>query len=309
MSTIQINANINLETSPIFGNNMVEQSIKKILVPIDFSPASIVALDYAVAIAKVLGSQITVYHSFTPMADVSLASGNITVEAETEKLMRQFSRQAESLITPYQSISYENKAKFLDIDTLIKVGYIVNDIEELTTTSYDLVILGTKGVSGIDEVVFGTVAGNVANIAKCPVLVIPAKAIFKGINNIVYATELNKNDTIVIDELLEFATAFKASIVCLHINTKAAMAVEELDAMTELQEKYWFTPISQLQFELISGESVLKELHQYIDEQQPDIMIILRQNRSFIENLFHKSISQKMAFHSKVPVLILQDKN
>lgn len=288
---------------------MTDQIVKKILVPIDFSPASLTALDYAVAIAKVLGSQITVYHSFTPMADVSLASGNITVEAETEKLMRQFSRQAESLITPYQSISYENKAKFLDIDTLIKVGYIVNDIEELTTTSYDLVILGTKGVSGIDEVIFGSVAGNVANIAKCPVLIVPAKATFKGIHNIVYATELNRYDTLVIDELLEFATAFKASMVCLHINTKPDMVVEELEEMTELQEKYWFTPMSQLRFELISGESVLKELHQYLDEQVPDMITVLRQNRSFIENMFHKSISQKMAFHSKVPVLILQSKN
>ncbi len=288
---------------------MTDQIVKKILVPIDFSPASVVALDYAVAIAKVLGSQITVYHSFTPMADISLASGNVTVEAETEKLMRQFSRQAESLITAYQSVSYQNKARFLNIDTLIKVGYLSNDIEELTATTYDLVVLGTKGVTGIDEVIFGSVAGNVANIAKCPVLVVPAKATFKGINHIVYATELNRYDTVIIDELLEFATAFKASMVCLHINTKPAMVVEELDEMTELQEKYWFTPISQLRFELISGESVLKELNQYIDEQEPDIMTVLRQDRSFIENIFHKSISQKMAFHSKVPVLILQNKN
>ncbi len=309
MSKIEINTNINLETLTMSSNNMIGQIIKKILVPIDFSPASVVALDYAVAIAKVLGSQITVYHSFTPMADVSLASGNITVEIETEKLMRQFSRQAQSIIAPYQSISYENKSKFLDIDTLIKVGYIVNDIEELTTTSYDLVVLGTKGVSGIDEVIFGTVAGSVADSAKCPVLIVPAKAVFKGINHIVYATELNQYDTVVIDELLEFATAFKASMVCLHINTKPDMIVEELDEMTELQEKYWFTPISQLRFELVSGESVLKELHQYIDEKDPDIMTVLRQNRSFIENLFHKSISQKMAFHSKVPVFILQNKN
>ena len=168
-----------------------------------------------------------------------------------------------------------------------------------------MVILGTKGVHGVDEIIFGSVAGTVADIAKCPVLIVPEKAYFQGISKIVYATEFDKNDPVVIDGLLEFAECFGAELTCLHISTIADNMMEELSQLTDLEERYWFTPLTKLRFELKSGESVLKTLHQYLDENKPDIITVLRKDRSFIENIFHKSISKKMAFHSKTPVLIL----
>jgi nucleotide-binding universal stress UspA family protein len=302
MSMIQVSAKI----SAILGN-VANQTAQNILVPIDFSPAASVALDYAVAIAKALGSQITVYHSFAPIEDVSLAMG-VTMNQETDKIIKELSQQAENLIAPYRTIGYENKSGFVQLNTLVRLGYIDNDIEELTNSSYDLVVLGTKGVTGIDEIMFGSVAGKISEIAKCPVLVIPEKAHFKGIDTIVYATEFDKNDPVIIDGLLEFSECFGASLTCLHINIKSDNVGEELSQLTDLEERYWFTPMQKLRFELQYGESVLTSLYEYLDEHKPDIITVLRKDRTFVENIFHKSISQKLAFHSKIPILILQDR-
>jgi nucleotide-binding universal stress UspA family protein len=287
--------------------NKSKASVDRILVPIDFSQTALVALDYAVAIAKEIGAAITVYHSFTPMADISLAAGNIPLEQEVDKLMTQLSQQAENLIKPYKAISYRVKEGFVEIDTLIKVGYVADDIEMLTEANYNLVVLGTKGVSGIDEVIFGSVAGKVAEVAKCPVLIVPEKALFNGIESIVYATELGKTDQFIIDDLLEFAEIFGAKISCLHINTEANNMAEKLTKLTDLENCYWFTPIQKLTFELVTGESVLKSLYQYLDEYKPDMITVVHKNRSFIEGIFHQSISKKLAFHSKIPILVLQE--
>jgi nucleotide-binding universal stress UspA family protein len=282
-------------------------ALDRILVPIDFSQAALVALDYAVAIAKEIGASITIYHSFTPMANISLAAGNIPLEQEIDKLITQLTQQAEDLIKPYKAISYREKEGFVEIDTLIKVGYVSDDIAMLTEETYNLVVLGTKGVSGIDEVIFGSVAGKVAEVAKCPVLIVPEKAFFNGIESIVYATELGKSDQFVIDDLLDFAEIFEAKISCLHINTEANNMAEKLTKLTDLESCYWFTPIKKLTFELVTGESVLKSLYQYLDEHKPDMITVVHKNRSFIEGIFHQSISKKLAFHSKIPVLVLQE--
>jgi nucleotide-binding universal stress UspA family protein len=302
MSAIQESANVSGTLE-----NTATQNIQKILVPVDFSATSKVALDYAVAIAKGLGSQVVVYHSVTPMADISLAVGNAAWEQETEKILATLTKRAEEFISPYQTISYEHKNSMVEISTLIRVGYIANDVEALTSSGYDLVVLGTKGVSGFDEIVFGSVAGNVAEVAKCPVLIIPQGASFEGINNLVYATDFDKKDTLVIDELLQFAESLHADkITCLHINTNPENIAENLTRLIHIEEQYWFTPIHKLQFELVSGESVLKTLYKYLEEQKPNIIAVLRKDRSFVENIFHQSISKKLAYHSKTPVLILK---
>lgn len=301
MAAIQMSAKISAEFID------KGQTAQKILVPIDFSDVSIVALDYAVAIAKALGSTITVYHSITPLNEISL-TGGVTINQEIEKQIKMLESQADETIRPYRTLSYENQNGFLKIEKAIKLGYIENDIQEFTSNGgYDFIVAGTKGTSGLEEIVFGSVAEQIVNNAKCPVLVVPKSATFRGIENIVYATKFDKADLTIIDELLMFSEYFGAKITCLHVSTNIENATEGLMQLTDLEENYWFTPIDKLRFEMISGESVLKSLHKYLDEQHPDMIAVLRQDRSFVENLFHQSVSKKLVFHSKVPVLVLQD--
>jgi nucleotide-binding universal stress UspA family protein len=42
--------------------------------------------------------------------------------------------------------------------------------------------------------------------------------------------------------------------------------------------------------------------------KQPDMMAVLRREKTFLEKLFRTSVSKKLTFHSKVPVLILKTK-
>jgi nucleotide-binding universal stress UspA family protein len=302
MDSIQISATISAE----FVNT--KPSIQRILVPVDFSAVSAAALDYAVAIAKALGSEITVYHNLSLMTDISL-SGNITLNFELNKQLQLLEKQMADFVKPYSGVAYDNKTSLLTLNSVVKVGYIDNDIEELTRdNAFDLVVVGTKGASGIEEIVFGSVAEKITNHAQCPVLVVPRYATYKNISKIVYATQFDKADTMIIDDLLLFSDYFGASITCLHVNTDQKNATENLAQLTDLEANYWFTPIQKLRFEMVYGESVLKSLYKHLNEEQPDLLAVLHKDRSFIENIFHQSISKKLVLHSKVPVLVLQER-
>jgi nucleotide-binding universal stress UspA family protein len=284
-----------------------EQKIANILVPVDYSATSKIALDYAVAIAKKFHAKVTVMHGFGLPADWVIADPRF--HKDIEEIETENYAKLEEVIRPYKAVGYEDSADALVFEKLVVLGMWVEKIAEATEKGeYDLVVMGTKGVSGLDEVIFGSVAGQVAEAVHCPTLAVPAEAEFKGIKHILYATNFDERDIVVIDELLEFAHSFDADIVCLHVNTDKDKLAKDLNQLTSLEEQFWFTPFSKLQFELVQGQSVEKGIDRYIHENQPNIIAVLPQERSFLENLFHSSISRKMAYHSKLPVLILKSK-
>jgi K+-sensing histidine kinase KdpD len=56
--------------------------------------------------------------------------------------------------------------------------------------------------------------------------------------------------------------------------------------------------------ELEKGD-VVQSINQYVEEKEVDLLVMAKHNRNFFDRLFHKSLSKKMAFHTKIPLLVL----
>ena len=61
------------------------------------------------------------------------------------------------------------------------------------------------------------------------------------------------------------------------------------------------------QFHLINNDSINAGVNKFVDEIEADMLCMIRRKRNFLAELFHTSITRKEAFHSHVPLLILQD--
>lgn len=278
-----------------------QRGIRNILVPTDMSPASAVALEYAVGIAQQMKAQLTVYHGFNYMAGLDADEYPEELKPVIAKQVAELTEKLNQFVMPYRNGEVE-----MPINTVVKQGMITNEISRVTEKDYDLVIIGTKGASGVDEVVFGSVASSVVDVANCPVLVIPAQAKVSTIRNIAYGINFETADEEVIDELIEWSSYLGSVIDCVHINTNGNKSAEKQEKMLKLSQKY--QKQTALHFELIEDYSVTDGIELYIHSRKPDIMAVLRKERSFIEKLFHTSISNKLTFHSKIPVLILKIK-
>ncbi len=280
--------------------------IESILVPTDMSPASAIALEYALAIAQQMRACITVYHSYEIAAGLAADEYSPALRGVMEKSQKELEQQLQQFVQPYTQVPYHLGNGIVEVKTLVQVGAINKEIAKMTAgDDYDLVVMGTKGASGVDEVVFGSVANAVAEVVKCPLLVVPAKAILTALDRIAYGTNFEESDTEVIDELIEWAGYFEqATIDCLHVNTNPSQKAEKTKKLENLSKQY--ESVTNLRFSLIEDDSVDKGLDKYIETNQPDMLAVLRRERTFIEKLFKKSISKKLTFHSKVPVLILK---
>jgi nucleotide-binding universal stress UspA family protein len=139
-------------------------SLKKILVPVDFSTLSKKGVDYAVALAKQFGSEVTLFHvtqSCVPVADI--------VGPETTDLLQRIHEAAETSLAKWHAELDRGVAS----KTVLRFGEpcmeIVRAAKEL---SIDLIVISTHGRIGLAHTFLGSTAERVIRHAPCPVLVV-----------------------------------------------------------------------------------------------------------------------------------------
>jgi nucleotide-binding universal stress UspA family protein len=147
--------------------------ITRILVPIDGSNCSLNATRYAIKVAKVKGSQVFCVHAIATVPYGCFQDG-----FAAEMYIEDSKKQARAWFNKIINISKEKNARDhndsdtdIRTDILIDVNSIVEAIVNYATyKNIDLIVIGTRGRSGIKGLLLGSVARGVAQQADCPVL-------------------------------------------------------------------------------------------------------------------------------------------
>jgi nucleotide-binding universal stress UspA family protein len=146
-----------------------EVTVKKILTPIDRSGYKEKILAYAVSLGKAWGAELTVIHVIDPGRGVP---GGRVKEKERER-EEEAKRQAEVLVlnTIDPLIRKEGinikKEVIEESDTVEKAI-----IDYAKKNNIDVIVIGTKGMTAVEEYFFGSVANAVIHHAHCPVFAI-----------------------------------------------------------------------------------------------------------------------------------------
>ena len=137
---------------------------KRILVPVDFSSQSEAAVKYASEFARTFDSEIDLIHSYQIHPGAITPYGTVLPDdffenirlAATEKLQEVLSQVLASGVQAKMHLSHN-----------VPSYAIVDAAKQLSS---DLIIIGTRGLTGIKHVVFGSVAQRTVCHAPCPVL-------------------------------------------------------------------------------------------------------------------------------------------
>jgi len=144
-------------------------TVKKILTPIDRSGYKEKILAYAISLGKALGAEVTVIHVIDPGRGVP---GGRVKDKERER-EEEAKRQAELLmlntIDPLIRKEGVNIKKEVieESDTVEKAI-----IDYAKKNNIDIIVIGTKGMTAVEEYFFGSVANAVIHHAHCPVFAI-----------------------------------------------------------------------------------------------------------------------------------------
>lgn len=138
---------------------------KKILVPVDGSESSMASLKHAAELAVNLNSKITIFHVIAPLPS------SVQRYVHVNNLVNEVQEYGKELLeNARDSIS---KKYDLDIETDLIYGDPANEIvHKAKEGQFDLVVIGSRGLSQITSILLGSISRRVARHAPCPVLII-----------------------------------------------------------------------------------------------------------------------------------------
>lgn len=142
----------------------VEKSFKKILVPVDFSPPSELALRYACELARPFSSEITLMHVIDSLTYSVTDTLNIV----------EHRRALETLATTLlANLRAELEEEGFAVKTHLTAGTPYTEIlDRAEQNDMDLIVMGTHGRTGVEHLLIGSVAERVVRLAPCAVLTV-----------------------------------------------------------------------------------------------------------------------------------------
>ena len=270
--------------------------MKKICVPVDFSDASIKALDYALSLAEKLDARVDVVHVY----HLSLAeAGRIPpelVEDRLAELKEEMKQKLEALRDRQGGDRIAHTEPIYGIFVDAEISDYVRD------AGCDLIVMGIRGQHSMLEKLVGNTTTMTMMHAPVPVLGVPEKAEWGEIRKIAYATEFRPTAKLAVKQLKEFADAVGAQLYLVHVCKDRTQNPAHLVKEWEAEVGRTFDGIS-----IVYQDDVIKGLDEYVQTHQIDILSLFIPARRLWERLFHSSVSQRMVYHSTIPLLIFHE--
>jgi len=278
--------------------------MKNILFPTDFSPNADTALNYAVEISRKVKGNLLLFHAYS----VQLIDPNMPAEIYLSAYQEEEKSAKERLEDLSKKIIDSNKDdngnNLFNTDAVVSQGLAVDEIISLTVDyKIDLIVMGTHGASGITELILGSNTASVMENSPVPVLAIPGNAMYKNVSNLVYAYDDIKSCLPSFKKLLTFAEIFNSEITLLHI-IESGSNTEEMNKK-EFEKIKSTTEYENIKLELIKEEKVLEGINDYINSHDVDVLAMAIKKRSLLDKIFNRSLTKKMAYHTKIPLLAL----
>lgn len=274
--------------------------MKKILVPTDFSENSFNALKYGVNLFA--GEECTFYilHTYTPalynaefMAYSNLSLDEIYRIRVNKSLSQVVSRIQKEV--PDARHSYKKIGCFALLQDEIK--------NQVTEKGIDMVIMGTQGITGAAQILFGTQTIYAIKEAICPILAIPAHGEFYKPSNLLFATDFEPDVTMDHLKIIkDIARIHKSTIHILHVVKDSFSYDDQEKNKNNLAE---FFADSNHEFHLRKSETVAEGIINFQKEHYPDVLMMVRHKHSFFENLFFRPVVDKVGFHLSTPFMVI----
>lgn len=286
--------------------------MKNIIVPTDFSECAQDALEFAAFFAKKNDSKIHIIHALNmPNWNSGLADnygmGYEGTSAGEVPEAQIYIKNARERMNKLLESSF---LKGCNITSNVEVGGILNIIlEEAKRNDSNIIIMGSHGNTGMEEVLIGSNAERVVQNAKVPVLTIKHKFNDFDIKKIAFASDFKSEAHKAFDYIHKIADVFNSEMHLLKINTPAHFqsSTESTDEMQRFCDQEGLDPITGDKYKIAVYNDYNEELGilNYGVENKIDIVAIATHRRKGISKFFNESISQELVNHSFRPILTI----
>jgi len=277
--------------------------MKNILVPTDFSENSIQALKYA----ELLFSTLECNFYLLYVGSLLDTKNDVETFYETHQSDDNTKERLTELVKETRKHSTEAHHFFFPLH---EYGFFIPTIKKyLEENDIDLIVMGTKGASGLKEKVVGSNAGDVITRVQCNTLVVPVHVELSKPREIAFPTDFNIFYSMkILRPMEEMVKLGKAQFRIMN-------ALKEGDGLNLEQEKnkeYLLdfmddTFPGNYSFHTITNQKVKEAIQCFVESRDVDMMIMVAKNLNFIQQILFDSIVERISFHTKIPFYVIHE--
>lgn len=259
---------------------------RKILVPIDFSDQSLVALSQTYNIARLSNSTLTLLYVNYKGSDTKTKLDEIKTKLE-------------------QKVSEIQKNYKIDVEYLIEEGKVYDQIIQVAERIHaKFMVIGFNGTKGLTAFI-GHNALRLVRMSPCPVITIKGKNHRQGCKNIVLPLDFTKETRVKVAKAIELAEYFGSTIRIVMVVDNKEHEVRIMQYATQTKKMIEEKGIS-CTIDKISGSKIAHLVIEYAEKVEADLILIMTKEEVSIDELIIGTTAQQIINFSDIPVLSIR---
>jgi nucleotide-binding universal stress UspA family protein len=288
--------------------------MKNILIPTDFSDHAKNAGFYAVEVAKITKSHLSILHTFNLAASKlypPVYSGTMPSELERKELTQQIEKENELCLKTFKEtiLKGQNEPVTSMAQSTGFVSESVNNFAE--KKNIDLIVMGTKGKSKRPDASLAPITFDVINSGVVPVLAIHENIKYTPIKKIALAVNksFDKGGLSFLEVLVDFSKKFKAELFILFCSK-----TDDAD-----KSNLFLNSISKEAEHLLSGvkwhlvniknnnneEKLATKIDAFITENDINLISLITRKQDLFQKIYQSSKIKLHKFHTDIPLLAI----
>ena len=271
-----------------------------IIVPTDFSAASINASEYAADFAMATHATLKLVHIWRyPLnLEVPVTAGFI------DQLILDATNNVEEA---KQNLLFNSGGK-LSITAEVRQGFFLNELQLMCENQpHALIVMGAHVTSATERVIFGSTILTAVRNLSCPLIIVPNGTRFTGIHTAGLACDLRDAlHTVHAEDLKHVFNEFHPQLNILHVSTKAHGMLDD----EEIRGTHWLKETLKLfnpSFHYMQEENISEAIKEFAEKNNIDLLIIIPKKHGMFNRLLHKSQSKQMIVNTHTPILSIHE--
>jgi nucleotide-binding universal stress UspA family protein len=228
----------------------------------------------------------------------------LSPEVLEESLLVESNEKLQKLISKIEHLPLNIKHEFKSIALY---GFLTDHIKsQVKEKKIDLIVMGTKGSTGLKSVSIGSNTGDVITKVPCTVLAVPEHAVYSSIKEIGFPSDFQlKYDHKILETLKSVLLLKKSALRLLYVSHKN----EKLSPIQENNKRVLMEHYIDIEcsFHIVTGKKIDDSIQCFTESRNLDMLVMVAKNLNFLERILFRPTVERISYHTKVPFLVIHE--
>lgn len=263
-------------------------------------------IEYAMELARDMQFDVKVLYvenpSYHPLGTPDLSGVAV---AHLQKSLEKLANSAKTKLDQQVRELMHGKDGELNVEVGTAIGNEVDIVAEIVDSDRaQTVMIEGQGIRSFS--LADSFENELVRKINCPVWVIPEKADYRTPEKIIYASDYNEEDIPTLKKLIELTGRFSPQITALHItdNSDFELRIKNAGFQKMIENKTGYKRIGAKAFIENKGDDMVKIINGYAARIDASLIVVLKENRSFLERIFSSDPTEELIEKASKPVLV-----